>query len=44
MDYCWWKGDALPCPDPFAQTCVDAYSIPNNLLWPVYPGSKVCVP
>jgi hypothetical protein len=44
MDFCWWKYEALACPDPNAQGCVDAYGIPGNLLGPGYPGSKVCVP
>ena len=44
MDFCWWKGDSMPCADPVNQACVDAYSIPNGLLQPGYPGSRVCVP
>jgi len=44
MDFCAWKGTNDPCPDPVNQDCVDAYSIPNGLLSPDYPGSRVCVP
>jgi hypothetical protein len=44
MDACWWKDSTFSCPDPGAQGCVDAYSIPGGLMPPGYPGSKLCVP
>jgi hypothetical protein len=43
LDFCWWKGSSKTCPDP-NHTCLDVYGIPNNFMWPGYPGSKVCVP